>query len=54
MKKEYKKPKMVSTEVLSNELMVVTSNVDMGGKTESFDASMRQPKDGESKFGDLW
>lgn len=45
MMKEYIKPEMISIEVVSDEMMNVTSNIDMGGTTDSFDAVMRQSID---------
>ena len=40
--KKYIKPEIESIGVLSEEIMNVTSNLDMGGTTDSFDAVIRQ------------
>lgn len=47
MKKEYKKPEMVCITLMTDEMMNVTSNLQMGGTTDRFDAQIRYYDDFE-------
>lgn len=49
--KKYIKPEIESIGVLSEEIMNVTSNLDMGGTTDSFDAVIRQTIEDEIDTG---